>query len=230
MLHKKKVDSNVSMPINWQSRGDLDLMEWPRPDWTVWRYKNKIELWEAAFLCFDIDPRKRSYADIEHYDLHTLEIGICLSQLKNDLFLKEFFSTPYTPAQGAVSTFDLVKLSELAVWAVDQCYAIAEELEEFARKPSSETVLDCVNRDINLDHNRKQKKASINLVFLENCIANGISPNIDSIWEVIIENVGEPDFLFISADKKTAITESKQQVQKRNLARQLKRLLHRSKN
>jgi len=230
MLYKKKIDSNVSMPFIWQSRGDLDLTEWPRPDWTVWRYKNKIELWEAAFLCFDIDPRKRSYADIEHYDLHTLEIGLCLSQLKHDLFLKEFFSTPYTPAQGAVSTFDLVKLSELAAWAIDQGYVIAEELEKFARKPSSKDVLHYVNQDINSHHNRKQKKASINLVFLENCIDNGISPNIDSIWEIIIENAGEPDFLFISADKKTAITKSNKQVQKRNLARQLKRLLHRSKN
>ncbi len=230
MLHKIKADSNVSIPITWQSRGDLDPLEWPRPNWPFWRHRNKIQLWEAAFLCFDIDPHKRSYQDIDHFDLHTIEIGVCLSQLKKDLFLKEFFSTPYTSAQGMVSTFDLVKLSELAEWAVDVGYSIPKELAKFARKPDSETVFHGENQDINSYRNRAQKKASINRVFLENCIANGISPNIDSIWKYIIENVGEPDFLFISANNKSAITASKQQVQRRNLARQLKCLLNKIKN
>ena len=230
MLNNKKTDSNALMPIVWQSRGDLDPLEWPRPNWLIWRNKNKIELWEAAFLCFDIDPHRRSYQDIDHFDLHTIEIGVCLSQLKKEIFLKEFFSTPYTSAQGIVSTFDLVKLSELAEWAIDRGYGIPNELAKLARKPDSESVLHGENQDINLYRNRKQKKTSINRVFLENCIANGIPPNIDSVWKYIIENVGEPDFLFISADKKSAITESKQQVQKRNLARQLKRFLNKFNN
>ena len=225
MLQKKKTDSNVSMPIIWQSRGDLDPLEWPRPNWTIWRYRNKIELWEAAFLCFDIDPHKRSYHDIDHLDLHTIEIGVCLSQLKKDIFLKEFFSTPYTPAQGMVSTFDLVKLSELAEWAVDRGYGIPKELAKFIRKPDSETVIHGESKDINSYRNRTQKKATINRVFLENCITHGISPDIDSIWGYIIENVGEPDFLFVSVNKKYAITVSEQKVQRRNLARQLNRIL-----
>ena len=230
MLIKKRADLKVSLPIIWQSRGDLDPLEWPRPNWSIWRHRNKIELWEAAFLCFDIDPHKRSYQDIDHFDLHTIEIGVCLSQLKKELFLKEFFSTPYTSAQGMVSTFDLVKLSELAEWALDRGYGIPKELAGFARKLDSETVLHGENQDIYTYHNRKQNKASISRVFLENCIANGISPNIDSIWKYINENVGEPDFLFISSNKKFAITKNKQQVQRRNLARQLKRLLNKFKN
>jgi len=43
MLHKIKADSNVSIPITWQSRGDLDPLEWPRPNWPIWRHRNKIE-------------------------------------------------------------------------------------------------------------------------------------------------------------------------------------------
>jgi len=230
MLNKKKTESNALIPIIWQSRGDLDPLEWPRPNWQIWRHKNKIELWEAAFLCFDIDPHKRSYQDIDHLDLHTIEIGVCLSQLKKEIFLKEFFSTPYTAAQGIVSIFDLVKLSELAEWAIDRGYGIPNELAKSARKPDSESVPHSKNQDINLYCNRKEKKASINRVFLENCITNGIPPNIDSVWQYIIENVGEPDFLFISADKESAITESKQQVQRKNLARQLKWLLNKFKN
>jgi hypothetical protein len=128
-----------------------------------------------------------------------------------------------------VSTFDLVKLSELAEWAVDRGYGIPRELAIFARKPDLEIVFHGNNQDINSYRNRKQKKAFINRVFLEHCIANDISPNIDSIWKYIIENVGEPDFLFISANKKSATTESKQQVQRKNLARQLKRLLNKFK-
>jgi len=230
MLHKKSTDLNVPIQIIWQSRGELDPLEWPRPNWSIWRHRNKIELWEAAFLCFDIDPHKRSYQDIDHFDLHTIEIGVCLSQLKKDLFLKKFFSTPYTPAQGMVSTFDLVKLSELAKWAADRGYGIPKELAIFVRKRDSENVVHGENEDINSYRNTKQKKASINRAFLKNCITHGISPDIDSIWKYIIENVGKPDFLFISANKKYAITVSKQKVQRRNLARQLKRILNKFKS
>ena len=230
MLYKKKNDPKVLTPIIWQSRGELDPLEWPRPNWTIWRQRNKIELWEAAFLCFDIDPHKRNYKDIDHFDLHTIEIGVCLSQLKKDLFLKEFFSTPYTLAQGIVSTFDLVKVSELAVWAIDRGYGIPRELAELVRKPDSDAAFYCKEQVINSSPNRAQTKASINRIFLNNCIANGISPNIGSIWKYIIENEGKQDFLFVSANKKYAITVNEQKVQRKNLARQLKRILNKLKN
>ena len=230
MLYKKKNDLKVLTPIIWQSRGELDPLEWPRPNWMIWRQRNKIELWEAAFLCFDIDPHKRNYKDIDHFDLHTIEIGVCLSQLKKDLFLKEFFSTPYTLAQGIVSTFDLVKVSELAVWAIDRGYGIPRELAELVRKPDSDAAFYCKEQVINSSPNRIQTKASINRIFLNNCIANGISPNIGSIWKYIIENEGKQDFLFVSANKKYAITVNEQKVQRKNLARQLKRILNKLKN
>ena len=232
MLHKKKIYPKVLASIIWQSRGELDPLEWPRPNWMIWRQRNKIELWEAAFLCFDIDPHKRNYKDIDHFDLHTIEIGVCLSQLKKDLFLKEFFSTPYTLAQGIVSTFDLVKISELAVWAIDRGYGIPRELAELVRKPDSDTTFYCKEQNINLNAspNRGQTKASINRIFLNNCIANGISPNIGSIWKYIIEKAGKPKFLFVFANKKYAITVNEQKVLRKNLARQLKRILNKLKN
>ena len=230
MLYKKKDDSNAVMPIIWQSRGELDPLEWPRPNWMIWRQRNKVELWEAAFLCFDIDPHKRNYHDIDHFDLHTIEIGVCLSQLKKDLFLKRFFSTPYTPAEGVVSTFDLVKLSELAGWAEDRGYGIPKELAEFAKRPDSETVFYDEEQAISSNTNRIQAKAYINRIFLKNCISNGVSPNIDSIWKYIIENAGKPNFLFVFSNKKYAVTVNEQKVLKRNLVRQLKRILNKIKN
>lgn len=230
MLYKKKYGSNRPVPIIWKSRGELDPLEWPRPNWAIWSKRKRIELWEAAFLCFDIDPLKRNYQDIDHLDLHTIEIGVCLAQLKKDIFLKEYFSTPYTPAQGEVSTFDLVKLSELAVWAADRGYGIPDELAELSRRQNSENLFNIAKEDINISPNRKQTKSSINRLFLKCCISNGISPNIDSIWKYIVKNSGEPDFLYIYADNKTALTVNKQVVLRKNLARQLKRLLNKLRN
>jgi hypothetical protein len=187
-------------------------------------------LWEAAFLCFDIEPNKRSYLDIDHYDLHTLEIGVCLTLLKNDLFLKEFFSTSYTQAQGIVSNFDLVKLPELAEWAINRGYDIPEELVALAKKLDTDTVAHSENQDANLYPNKKQTQITKNRAFLQECIDKGISPNIESIWKHIIENAGKPNFLFKTASKITAITINEHQVRKKNLARRLKRFLNTPKN
>lgn len=228
MLDEKSNISKTSVPINRISRDILDPQEWPKPNWAQWRNKNKIELWEAAFLCFNIDPHLRSYQDIDHYDLHTLEIGVCLALLKSDLFLKEFFSTPYTHAQGEVSTFDLVKPSELAVWAIDRGYGIPKELAILAKKLNTETIIQSEGQDTNLHLDRKQKPATLNRTFLQNCIDEGISPNIEAIWQHIIENAGKPNFLFKIANKVTAVTINDHQVQKKNLARRLKYLLKKS--
>ena len=186
-------------------------------------------LWEAAFLCFDVEPHKRSYLDIDHYDLHTLEIGVCLALLKNDLFLKEFFSTSYTHAQGVVSNFDLVKLPELAAWAINRGYDIPEELAELAKNLDTDIVVHSENQDANLYPNKKQTQITKNRAFLQECIDKGISPNIESIWKHIIENAGKPNFLFKTASKITAITINEHQVRKKNLARRLKRFLNKPK-
>lgn len=230
MLNEKSNISKTSIPINRISRDILDPQEWPKPNWAQWRNKNKIELWEGAFLCFNIDPHLRSYQDIDHYDLHTLDIGVCLSLLKNDLFRREFFSTPYTHAQGNVSTFDLVKLSELATWAIERGYDIPKELLILAKKPNTKTIVQSENQDTDLHLDRKQKPATQNRAFLHDCIVEGISPNIDAIWQHIIENAGKPNFLFKTANKETAITINNHHVQKKNLARRLKYLLKKSKN
>ncbi len=230
MLDEKGNVSKVLIPINRISRDILDPQEWPKPNWIHWRHKNKIELWEAAFLCFNIDPHQRSYLDIDHYDLHTLEIGVCLSLLKSELFRREFFSTPYTHAQGEVSTFDSVKLPELAVWAINRGYDIPKELAVLAKKPETETITQNEDQDTNLYLDRKQKPATQNRTFLQDCIEEGISPNIEAIWQHIIENAGKPNFLFKIANKVTAITINDNQVQKKNLARRLKYLLKKSKN
>ena len=154
MLDEKKDISKVPAPIEPLLGGILNPHELPEPNWILWKQKTKIMLWEAAFLCFDIDPHKHSYRDIDHYDLHTLEIGVCLTLLKNDLFLKEFFSIPYTQAQGVVSNFDLVKLPELAAWAINRGYDIPEELSALAKKLDTDTVAHSENQDANLYPNR----------------------------------------------------------------------------
>ena len=230
MLDGKKDILKVPVPIKSVSRGNLDHDEWPEPNWIIWKKKTKIMLWEAAFLCFDIEPHKRSYLDIDHYDLHTLKIGVCLTLLKGDLFLKEFFSTSYTQAQGEVSNFDLVKLPELAVWAINRGYDIPEELAALAKKLDTDTVAHSENQGANLYPNRKQKRVALNRAFLQDCIDKGISPKIESIWKHIIENAGKPDFLFKTASKVTAVMINEDQVRKKNLARQLKRLLNIPKN
>ena len=230
MLDEKGNISKASIPITRASRDILDPQEWPEPNWALWKNKKKIELWEAAFLCFNIDPHQRSHLDIDHYDLHTLDIGVCLSLLKNDLFRREFFSTPYTHAQGNVSTFDLVKLSELATWATERGYDIPNELVILAKKPNTKTMVQGEDQDTNLHHDAKQKPATQNRAFLHDCIDEGISPNIDAIWQHIIENAGKPNFLFKIANKETAITINDHHVQKKKLARRLKYLLKKAKN
>jgi hypothetical protein len=230
MLDGKKDISKITVPISPVSRGVLDSDEWPEPNWILWKHKTKIELWKAAFLCFDIDPQKRSYLDIDHHDLHTLEISVCLTLLKGDIFLKSFFSTPYTQAQGEVSNFDLVKLSELAAWAINRGYDIPEGLAALAKKPDSDTVAHSENQCANLYPNRKQTRVAINREFLQGCIDKGISPKIESIWKHIIENAGKPNFLFKTASKITAVIINENQVRKKNLARQLKQLLNTPKN
>jgi hypothetical protein len=229
MIDEKIDISKIPVPIKLVSRGNPDRDEWLEPNWILWKQKTKIMLWEAAFLCFDIEPNKRSYLDIDHYDLHTLEIGVCLALLKNDLFLKEFFSVPYTHAQGVVSNFDLVKLPELAAWAINRGYDIPEELAALAKKLDTDTVAHSENQDANLYPNKKQTQLSKNRAFLQECIDKGISPDIESIWKHIIENAGKPNFLFKTASKITAITINEHQVRKKNLARRLKRFLNKPK-
>jgi len=201
-----------------------------KPDWNFWKDQTRIRLWEAAFLCFDIDPHKQSYQDIDHQDLHSMDPGVCLSLLKDDLFLKEFFSNPYTHAQGEASNFDYVKPPELAAWAIDRGYDIPEELAALAKKPDTATVVHSENQDANLHPDRKQTRANKNRAFLQDCIDKGVSPMIESIWQHIIANAGKPNFLFKTASKVTATTINEEQVRKKNLARQLKRLLNTSKN
>ena len=230
MSDQKKDISKVPVPIEPLLGGILNPHELPEPNWILWKQKTKIMLWEAAFLCFDIEPNKRSYLDIDHYDLHTLEIGVCLTLLKNDLFLKEFFSTSYTQAQGVVSNFDLVKLPELAAWAINRGYDIPEELAALAKKLDTDTVAHSENQDANLYPNKKQTQFTKNRAFLQDCIDKGISPNIESIWKHIIENAGKPNFLFKTASKITAIMINEHQVRKKNLARRLKRFLNKPKN
>ena len=201
-----------------------------KPDWNFWKDKTKIRLWEAIFLCFDIDPREQNYLDIEHNDLHNMEASVCLSLLKDELFLKEFFSNLYTQAQGLASAFDWVKPPELAAWAIDRGYDIPKELAALAKKPDTATVAHSENQDANLHPDRKQTRVTKNRAFLQDCIDKGVAPKIESIWKHIIANAGKPNFLFKTASKVTATTINEEQVQKKNLARQLKRLLNISKN
>ena len=230
MLDEGKEISKIPAQTNRLSRGIPDPHKWPRPDWNFWKHKTKIELWEASFLCFDIDPRNHSVREIDHYNLHNIEASACLSILKNNLFLKEFFSNSYTHAQGKASNFDFVKLPELAAWAINRGYDIPKELAALAEKPETDTVYHTENQDVNLHPDRKQTQSTENRTFWQDCIDTGISLDIESIWQHIMKNAGEPNFLFKTANKVTATTTNEYQVQKKNLARRLKRFLNKPKN
>ena len=52
----------------------------------------------------------------------------------------------------------------------------------------------------------------------------------EEVTKEIIANAGKSNFLFKTASKVTATTINEEQVRKKNLARQLKRLLNTSKN
>ncbi len=87
------------------------------------KIRTKIKLWEAAFLCYDIDPRNQEHRDIKNRDYE--EVNDYLDLLKDNFNLLDF---------------DFVSPLEVATWALDRDLDIPKELAVLAKKPDTATV------------------------------------------------------------------------------------------
>jgi hypothetical protein len=110
-----------------------------------------------------------------------------------------------------------VNLPEVAEWALSKDLDIPKELAALAKKPNIQ--------DENSIPNKKQTRSNENRAFLQDCIDKGVSPDIASIWQHIIENAGKPNFLFKIAGASSATTIDGKPVEKKNLRRQLDGIL-----
>ncbi len=199
MSDEKKEISKAPPPIEPLSGSSSPPLIWHKPDWNFWKHKTKIKLWEAAFLCCDIDSRNQGYRDIKgrHYE----KVAIYLDLLKDNLNRLDF---------------DFVNLPEVVEWALSKDLDILKELAALAKKPNIQ--------DESSTPNRKQTRINENRAFLLDCLEQGVSHNIASIWQHIIAHAGEPNFLFKTASKLTATLIDGKQVERKNLSRQLDRI------
>ncbi len=103
----------------------------PEPDWSYWKAMTKIKLWEAVVLIFNIDPWDEQYNSMgnflsEHKETHK-KIKKCISLLKDNYHLKEFFS--HSINDNSISDATIVTLSEVSNWAKNRGYPLSKALE-----------------------------------------------------------------------------------------------------
>ncbi len=212
MSDEKKEISKAPSPIEPLSGSSSPPLIWHKPDWNFWKHKTKIKLWEAAFLCCDIDPRNQDYRDIKgrHYE----KVAIYLNLLKDNLNRLDF---------------EFVNPPEVAEWAlsIDLDIHIPKELAALARKPdeaiaSSEKNAkeSTVEAPVRFDKKR---------AFLLDYLNKEKPPNFASVWQYIQDNAGKENFLFRSASRSTATMTDGETVYRTNLNRQLKRLIEKIK-
>ncbi len=212
MSDEKKEISKAPPPIEPLSGSSSPPLIWHKPDWNFWKHKTKIKLWEAAFLCCDIDPHNQNYRDIKgrHYE----KVAIYLNLLKDNLNRLDF---------------EFVNPPEVAEWAlsIDLDIHIPKELAALARKPdeaiaSSEKNAkeSTVEAPVRFDKKR---------AFLLDYLNKGKSQNIASVWQYIRENAGNEIFPFKSVSRSTATMTDGEIVERKNLNRQLKRLIEKIK-
>ena len=187
-----------------------------KPDWDFWKHKTTVEKWQAAFLSCDIDPDTQSYRDIKHYGLDNEKVSKRLRLLKDNSHLRVFFSPSIIDIGD--SNLSHVKLSEFALWCIDRGYDIPKELAALAKKPGAATDAEIKTR------------VDWKLAFIKKCIRKEIPPDIESIWQHILENVGNDGFLFERASKSTATSVYGKEVEKDKLNRQLLNYLKKAKN
>jgi len=184
-----------SPPIEPLSGSSSPPLIWHKPDWNFWKRKTKIKLWEAAFLCCDIDPRNQHYRDIKgrHYE----KVDIYLNLLKDNLNRLDF---------------DFVSPHDVAEWALNRDLDIPPELAELAKKPEADTT---TNQSIRYDENRN---------FLKERIDEGLT-NFEAIWSHMRKNAGEPTYLFKSVGNSFATKVNEEKTYKTDLNRQYRALL-----
>lgn len=210
MSDEKNEISKVPPPIEPLSGSSSPPLVWHKPDWNFWKHKTKIKLWEAAFLCCDIDSRNQDYRDIKgrHYE----KVAIYLDLLKDNLNRLDF---------------NFVNLPEVAEWALSKDLDIPKELAALAKKPdeaiaSSEKNAkeSTVEAPVRFDKKR---------AFLLDYLNKGKSQNIASVWQYIRKNSGNEIFPFKSVSRSTATMTDGEIVERKNLNRQLKRLIEKIK-
>jgi len=141
MSDEKKEISKAPPPIEPLSGSSSPPLIWHKPDWNFWKHKTKIKLWEAAFLCCDIDPHNQDYRDIKgrHYE----KVAIYLDLLKDNLNRLDF---------------DFVNLPEVVEWALSKDLDIPKELAAFAKKPDTATATKSEKQDTNLTQSKQESK------------------------------------------------------------------------
>jgi len=111
-------------------------------DWAFWRHKTEVELWEAAYLSFNIDPdsQKKIYQSYgrSYFGPRNEKVSKCLRLLKDNLYQRQFFSPPAFICSD--SDFQLVNLSEFATWCLHIGYDIPKELTALAKSTDSASV------------------------------------------------------------------------------------------
>jgi len=216
--------TNIVRPeINWRTVAE-------KPNWMEWKYTPQVRVWQACALSLDIEPNsikrtKDSWLtgpgidqlfEDESFQSENEKKEFKSRQkiLLNNLNSKEnplwFSPNPNRPNLGEIS------LPEFAAWCSCVEWSIPKELTTLAKKPNIQ--------DEKSTPNRKQTRSNENRAFLQDCIDQGISPNIASIWQHIIANAGKQNFLFKTASKATATTVDGDRVERKNLRRVLDRI------
>ena len=211
MSDEKKQVSKVPPPIIPLSGSSSPPLIWHKPDWNFWKHKTKIKLWEAAFLCCDIDSRNQDYRDIKgrHYE----KVAIYLDLLKDNLNRLDF---------------DFVNLPEVAEWALSKDLDIPKELAALAKKPdeaiapSEKNANESTTKEAPMRFDKKR-------AFLLDYLNKEKPPNFASVWQYIQDNAGKEKFLFRSAGRSTATMTDEEIVEKKNLSRQFGKLLEKIK-
>ncbi len=237
MSDEKNEISKVPPPIEPLSGGGSTfiVIKWrevaEKPDWKEWKYTPQVRVWQACALSLDIEPysinfyplswKTGPYADQLFEDEsfqsenEKKEFKSRMRILLNNLNSKEnplsFSPNPNRPNLGEVN------LSEFASWCSSVEWSIPQELAALAKKPNIQ--------DENSIPNKKQTRSNENRAFLQDCIAQGVSPDIASIWQHITAHKGEPNFLFRTAGASSATTIDGKPVEKKNLRRQLDGIL-----
>ncbi len=208
MSDEKNEISKVPPPIEPLSGSSSPPLIWHRPDWDFWKHKTKIKLWEAAFLCCNIDPRNQDYRDIKgrHYE----KVDNYLGLLKDNLNRLDF---------------DFVNLPEVAEWAFskDLDIHIPKELAALAKKPDE--AIASSEKNANESTTKAPMRFDKKRAFLLDYLNKGKSPNFASVWQYIQDNAGKENFQFRSASRSTATMTDEEIVEKKNLSRQFGKLM-----
>jgi len=101
------------------------------PDWDHWKRRVDVELWEAAFLSYNINPNLLDYRDIRNCGMGNDKVFERLRLLRDNLHLREFFS----PCRiDIIEDYrNVVRLYEYARWCISNGTDIPDGLSNIAK-------------------------------------------------------------------------------------------------